>query len=179
MLPFIPLLSNYFRSLIFFHIQDFPSQTLTNHRTAGEGRGPSFIPLYHFHRLTNIQTFICNFACEMTITYPIYHLIDLPFDWLIGDVMFVCLFDDLILGFCYRNLTWETGGFELASTITLVLQANRLTKYVNHSKCVSTFLNVGTLFCTKCINSFMTELPIMKKTVHWFAVQVNGLVAIW
>ena len=31
--------------------------------------GPSFIPLYHFHPLTNIETFICNFACEMTITY--------------------------------------------------------------------------------------------------------------
>ena len=43
--------------------------TLTTHRTAREGRGPSFIPLYHFHPLTNIQIFICNFACEMTITY--------------------------------------------------------------------------------------------------------------
>ena len=42
--------------------------------------------------------------------------------------MFVCLLDELILGFCYSDLTLETGGFELASTITLVLQANRLTK---------------------------------------------------
>ena len=24
---------------------------------------------FNFHRLTNIQTFICNFACETTITY--------------------------------------------------------------------------------------------------------------
>ena len=39
------------------------------HRTAVEGRGPSFIPLYHFHLLTNNETFVCNFACEMTITY--------------------------------------------------------------------------------------------------------------
>ena len=53
----------------FFFLSGFLSQTLTTHRTAGEGRGPSFIPLYHFHLLTNIQTFICNFACEMTITY--------------------------------------------------------------------------------------------------------------
>ena len=53
----------------FFFYQDFLSQTLTTHRTAREGRGPSFIPLYHFHPHTNIQTFICNFACEMTITY--------------------------------------------------------------------------------------------------------------
>ena len=39
------------------------------HRTTGERSGPSFIPLYQFHPLTNIQKFICNFACEMTITY--------------------------------------------------------------------------------------------------------------
>ena len=32
----------------FFFYQDFLSQTLTTHRTAGEGRGPPFIPLYHF-----------------------------------------------------------------------------------------------------------------------------------
>ena len=45
--------------------------------------------------------------------------------------LFVCLFDatdELILGFCYSDLTLGTGGFELASTINLVLQANRLTK---------------------------------------------------
>ena len=34
-----------------------------------KGRGPSFIPLFHFHPLTNIQTFICSFACEMIILY--------------------------------------------------------------------------------------------------------------
>ena len=42
--------------------------------------------------------------------------------------MFVCLLDELILHFCYSDLTLETGGFKLASTITLVLQGNRLTK---------------------------------------------------
>ena len=58
----------------------------------------------------------------------IYHLIELLFEWLIDDAMFVCLLDELILGFCYSNLALETGEFELALTITLVLQANRLTK---------------------------------------------------
>ena len=53
----------------FFFYQGFLSQTLTIQRTAGEGNGPSFIPLYHFHLLTNIQAFINNFACEMTITH--------------------------------------------------------------------------------------------------------------
>ena len=33
---------------------------------------------------------------------------------------FGCLLDDLILAFCYSNLRWETGGLELAPTITIV-----------------------------------------------------------
>ena len=41
--------------------------------------------------------------------------------------MSVYLLDELILGFCYCDLALETGGFELGSTITFVLQANRLT----------------------------------------------------
>ena len=55
--------------VVVFFYQGFLSQTLTIHRIAGEGRGTSFIPHFHFHPLTNIETFICNFACEMTITY--------------------------------------------------------------------------------------------------------------
>ena len=58
----------------------------------------------------------------------IHHLIELPFEWLIDDAMFVCLLDEFILGFCYSDLTLEASGFELTSTITLVLQGNRLTK---------------------------------------------------
>ena len=48
--------------------------------------------------------------------------------------MLICLFDELILGFCYSNLTLETGGFELASTITFVLQC------ASHLKCASHLL---------------------------------------
>ena len=119
--------------LVFFFFQGFLSQTLTIHRTAGEERGPSFISLYHFHPLTNIETFICNFACEMTITYfqsqRLCYQTATRWDlrpyratiWLIDRWCNVCLVDELILGFCYNDLTWETGGFELASTITLVL----------------------------------------------------------
>ena len=50
-----------------FFCQGFLSQTLTIHRTLGEGRGPSFFPLYHFHPLTNMETFICNFSCEIPV----------------------------------------------------------------------------------------------------------------
>ena len=52
--------------------------------------------------------------------------------WLIDDVM--CLHVELSLGFCYSYMTWETGGLELASTIILVLQVNRLTKSASHPK---------------------------------------------
>ena len=49
------------------------------------------------------------------------------FDWWCNfDIcLFACWID---FRFCYSYMTWETGGFELASTIILVLQANRLTK---------------------------------------------------
>ena len=39
---------------------------------------------------------------------------------MIDDAIFVCLLDELILGFCYSDLRLETGGFELASTISLL-----------------------------------------------------------
>ena len=54
---------------IYIFYQGFLSRALMTHRTAQEGKGPSFILCYHFHPLMNIQTFICNFACDMTITY--------------------------------------------------------------------------------------------------------------
>ena len=57
------------KNLSFFFCQGFLHRHRTIHRTAEEGRGPFFIPLYHFHPLTNIETLICNFACEMTTTY--------------------------------------------------------------------------------------------------------------
>ena len=62
--------------LLFFFYQGFLTRILATHRTAGGGRGPSFIPLFHFHPLTNIQIFICNFACE--ITYFQSHRLHLP-----------------------------------------------------------------------------------------------------
>ena len=44
-------LSVSFASLWVFFYQGILSRT--THRTAGEGKGPYFIPLYHFHSLTN------------------------------------------------------------------------------------------------------------------------------
>ena len=78
------------------HNGPFLSRTLTTHRTAGKGRGPSCISLYHFLLLTNIQTLILQLCTwddyhiflipPLVFTRPlldeIYHLIELLFDWL-------------------------------------------------------------------------------------------------
>ena len=53
-----------------------------------------------------------------------YHLIN----WWCNVNFFKCLLHHLIIDFCYSNLTRETGRFELASTITLVLQTSLLLK---------------------------------------------------
>ena len=72
---------------------------------------------------------------DFTASKPdLYHLIELAFEWLIDDAMFVCLLNELVIGFCYSDLTLENGEFELSSAITLVLQANRLTKCPSYPK---------------------------------------------
>ena len=52
----------------------------------------------------------------------ICHLIELPFDWLIDDAMFVCVLDELILGFCYSDLAWD-GNFTKSKTPPWVFSA--------------------------------------------------------
>ena len=92
--------------------------------------GTIFNPLYHFHPLTGIETCICmwdDYHVFLIVTLvftrlpldKVYHLVELPFHWLIDGAMFVRLLDELIIGFCYSDLTWKTGGFELALAITL------------------------------------------------------------
>ena len=102
----------------FFFYQGFLSRTLTTHRTAGKRREPSFCSLYHFHPLPNIQTLTLHMRWFLTYIFNrnALYLSDwysmrfnnLPTFWL-TDLMliFVCLFDDLILGFCCSSLTRE------------------------------------------------------------------------
>ena len=56
------------------------------------------------------------------------------------------LFDELILGFCYSDLTLEAGRFELASSNTLVLQANQLTKCASQREVNSLLESVGLMY---------------------------------
>ena len=53
---------NFFSIRVFFH----EYWRLTGQQ--GKRGSHLFILLYRFHPLTNIQAFICDFACEMTIT---------------------------------------------------------------------------------------------------------------
>ena len=71
--------------------------------------------------------------------------------------IFVCLLDDLILVFCYSNLTRENGGLELALIITIVLQANQLTKCASNTKWLFELLKDFHLF--RCF-PYITTLQI-------------------
>ena len=52
-----------------FFLSKFSFTDTGDSQDSRERKGIIFIPLCHFHMLTNIQTFTCNFACEMTATY--------------------------------------------------------------------------------------------------------------
>ena len=125
----------FFSIRVFFHRH----RQLTGQQGKGGAIFYSTLPLPPAYEHWNIYLQLCiwdDYHVFLIVTLvfirlllnELYHLIELPFDWLIVDAMLVCLLDELIPGFCYSDLIWETGGFELASTITLVLQANRLTK---------------------------------------------------
>ena len=53
---------------LFFFLSGFSFTDSDESRTAVEGIGLFFMPLYHFLSPTNIQAFICNFAYDMTVT---------------------------------------------------------------------------------------------------------------
>ena len=102
-----------------------------------------------------------------------YHLIELSFEWLIDDAIFVCLLDEMILGFCYSDLTLETGGIELASAITPVLQANRLTKCASHPKSINglfqwtSFYMIGTFVMkeSRKLDKFLAGYPFLSRAI--------------
>ena len=73
--------------------------------------------------------YLPDYYSMRSTTLSNYYLIDWwrNFDF----CLFVCWID---IRFCYSYMTWETGGLELASTIILVLQANRLTKCARYPK---------------------------------------------
>ena len=124
----------------FFFYQGIFSRALTTHRTAADHsvfysttytRSRTFRHLFAtFHvrwlsRIFNLNA--CVYQAATRWDLPPYRITI----WLIDDIMliFVCLLGDLVLGFCYSNLTRETGGLEIAST------TNQLTKCASHPMC--------------------------------------------
>ena len=115
---------------VFFY-QDFLSQTLKIHRTAGKEGGTmlySFLSVSPAHEHSDIYLQLCMWddyhlfliASLVTIRLlldELYHFIELPF-WLIDDAMLVSVCF-LVLDFCYSILSLEANGFELPSTITI------------------------------------------------------------
>ena len=123
-------------SFFFFCIRVFFTDTGDSQDNRGRERTIfySTLPLLPAHERWDIYLQLCmwndyHVFLILTLVFTrllldeIYHHIyqtatrwKLPFDWFIADAMFVCLLDEMILGFCYSNLTLETGGFDLAST---------------------------------------------------------------
>ena len=133
----------------FFSTRDFFHRHWRFTGQQGKGRGHF---LFHYTTTsTRLRTFVCFIDIYLQHLFATLHVRwlsrifnrnacvyqtatrwDLPpyriTIWLIDDAMFVCLLDELILGFCYSNFDMGNRWIELASTITLVLQRNRLTK---------------------------------------------------
>ena len=93
------------KRLQIFFLAGFSSQILTIHRTAGKGRDHLLFPLplppVHEHwgiylPLSMWDDYHAFLIATLVITRlllnEIYHLIELPLEWLIDDAMFVCLF---------------------------------------------------------------------------------------
>ena len=112
----------YITSLTFFFYQGFLSQTLTTHRTAGEGRGPF---LFHSTTSTHSQTDIYLQPC-MWDDYHIFFNRNACIYQTATRWDFIHLLPAILIR--------ETGGLELTSTVTLVLQVNQLTKCASHPK---------------------------------------------
>ena len=101
------------KDFFFFFYQGFLSKTLTIHRTAREGRGPSFIPLYHFQPLTNIQRFFatlhmrwllrafnrnaCVYQAATRWDLPPYRITIWLVDWWCNVCLFTWWFDSRLL----------------------------------------------------------------------------------
>ena len=121
----IPALQKHYSDQFFFNkwsiffYQGLLSQTLTVQRTAGKGRDHRLFhsttsthsgTLRHLFatlhvrwlsRIFNRNVCACQTATRWDLS--IYHFIELPFEWLIDNAMFVSLLDELILGFLLQQ----------------------------------------------------------------------------
>ena len=132
-----------------FYLSGFSFMDMDNSQDSRGREGTFFhstLPLPPSYKHSNIYVQLCTWddyhifliatlVFTRLLIHEIYHLIEWLFDWL----MMWCWFKFVCLLIWVKVLLqlfdmWETGGLELASTISLVLQANRLTKCASHPK---------------------------------------------
>ena len=82
----------------------------------------------------------CVYKTATRWDLPPYRITIWLIDWWCNVCLFTWWIDSRFL--LTAILTLETGGFELASTITLALQANWLTKCASHPKCLKKSWNL-------------------------------------
>ena len=130
-----------FSILIFFFLSGFSFTDPDNSQDSRWREGTivySTLPLPPADEHSNIYLQLCTWddyhifliatlVSTRLLLDEIYQLIELLFDWwsIVDFRLFACWFD---FRFCDSYFTWEIGGLEIAWTIILVLQVNRLTK---------------------------------------------------
>ena len=146
--------------------------------TGQQGKGGKHL-LFHSTTSTHSQTFRRLFATfhvkwlehifnRTTCIYQAatrWHLLLYRITiWLIDDVtlIFVCLLDEMMLSFCYSNLTLETCQLELPWTITLALLANRLAKCASHPWIY--------------LQNFVPLSPFTYNSIKWFPIVLYSFI---
>ena len=133
---------------------------ITSERLTKCASGTTFIPLYHFHTLTNVRwlSHIFNHAaCIYQIAtrwyLPPYRITI----WLIDDVMliFVCLIDDLALGFCFSQ--FDTG--------------NRWTRtHIDYHSCITSKPTNSFLIFPNILRSYVLCCSATRETTRMYQV---------
>ena len=162
---------------IFFPVGVFFHQTLAIHKIKGEGSDHLL-----FHSATSTHQhldiylqlclwddyhvyFISPLEFARLLLDEIYHTIELLLiDWWCRVIFLSVLFDNLILGLCYNNLTRETGGFELLSysyhpCITLNVLSDDFSEFLCCSVSDFFFSNLVNSQKFFCRTSFIFLLP--------------------
>ena len=103
--------------LSFFFLSGFFSRTMTTDKTAREGRGTSFIPLYHFHPLTNIHTFILQLC--MFDDHHIFLIALLIFTRLLLDEIYH------LIEYTHLEIQFRSASYTLAARICKNFEENK------------------------------------------------------
>ena len=131
----------------FFSIKVFLTDTHDSQDSGGREETTFYftLPLPRAHEHWDIYLRLCMWddyhifliaplVFTRLLLYGIFHFIELPFGWLIDDPMFVCVLDELILGFVTAIWHWKSADLNSHRLSPFYYKANRLTKCASHPK---------------------------------------------